>query len=397
TMKRYLLALFAPFLLLAEPAYVPVPIQEHYSRLMTAVKRNRNKEVINEGRYITFFHKDSPFTRETHSHLALALHKSGKYIEANRHFTLYISTELATKYFDDAVKHKFAIAKHFEDNGFDKAFGVDNLLTANKIYSELVSLTASTDYFTKAVDGKFTIARYLEKKGFSQTFGVGNLEKANRIYTEIILSVLSTEYFSEAIERKFEIAKYLEKKGLNKKFGEDQLALATEIYTEIITSMPRSEMTAEALFRKGRILTHSNEYKDGIETYEMLIRRFPKSAYAPDGYLGIANVYIRQITNKFPDEELIARAQLNLDRFRDAFPSEPRLAQAEKLLGGMQERFAKELFEIGDFYQRTKKIAAAKIYYQTVLAQYPLTPSATLSAKRMEKIAKKEATTPLPA
>ncbi|MDN3507591.1 MAG: hypothetical protein P0S94_01575, partial [Simkaniaceae bacterium] len=67
-MKRYLLALFAPFLLLAEPAYVPVPIHEHYSRLMTAVKRNRNKEVINEGRYITFFHKDSPFTRETHYH-----------------------------------------------------------------------------------------------------------------------------------------------------------------------------------------------------------------------------------------------------------------------------------------------------------------------------------------
>ena len=274
-MKQYLLALIAPLFLLAEPAYIPLPVHEHYSRMMKAVKRDRVKEIINEGRYITSFHRSSPFAGETHYQLAIALFKSGKMLEANRHFTLYMSGEQKMKHYDDAREHKFTIAKHFEDRGFDKTFGTDNLLTANRIYSELITLTLGSDHFDQAVKGKFQIAQYLEEKGYNQFIGIGNLEHANKIYTEIILSVISPEYFAEAITRKFNIARHLEAEGLSKRFGGDQLALATEIYSEVITSMPRSEMTAEALYHKGVILSHSNEYKDAIETYEILIRRFP--------------------------------------------------------------------------------------------------------------------------
>lgn len=225
-------------------------------------------------------------------------------------------------------------------------------------------------------------------------FRNGDYELANRHLTKYMRSETTPKHFAEAIEHKFAIAKLFETKEAKKHlFGLKRMPqwlpdrqAAIEIFDEVIAAMPRSELAAEALFRKGNLLTRFKEYKESIDAYQTVIRRFPKSPYAPDSYVGIAAAYLKECLAEFPDPDRLHLAELNLERFVQDFPSEPRIAEVYGMLDRMREAFAKELFEVGSFYQRTKKYTAAKVYYENVIALYPTTPYAYQAAVRLEKL-----------
>ena len=146
---------------------------------------------------------------------------------------------------------------------------------------------------------------------------------------------------------------------------------ALEIYDEVIASMPRHEMAAIATFRKGRLLVRLKDHKLAIETFQTLIRRYPKHPLASDSYLAIANVFLKQSQQEYPDAELIDRADLNLEKFKNHFPGEPRIADAEAISLNLREQLASELYFLGDFYERTKKPRAAAIYYSNIVTKFP--------------------------
>jgi len=297
------LALLIPFVSIGatEAPYEPLPIQEHYSRLITAFQKGHWNRVVYEGKFITATYPYSPFTPESHYYLATAFFELRNYDFANRHFSAYLKSDMSPKYFQESILKKFEIAKLFDGGERTALFG----------------------------------------------------------------------------------SKHLPKWVTNRE-------LSIEIYNEVITSLPRSEMAAESLFRKGMLLANFSEFKESVESFETLIRRFPKNQFAPECFIGIAEVYLKQVQDEFPDPDLIHLADINLDQFKQSFPGEPRVADVEALLEDMSELFAKELFEVGDFYERTKKLNAAKIYFQTLITQYPSTTYAEKSDKRLARIQKKQ-------
>jgi outer membrane protein assembly factor BamD (BamD/ComL family) len=74
---------------------------------------------------------------------------------------------------------------------------------------------------------------------------------------------------------------------------------------------------------------------------------------------------------------------MNLKQFKEDFPREPRLAKAEELLSEMREKYAEELYQIAEFYERTQKPQAACVYYKTILVKYPNTQCAIKSKKHL--------------
>jgi outer membrane protein assembly factor BamD (BamD/ComL family) len=50
----------------------------------------------------------------------------------------------------------------------------------------------------------------------------------------------------------------------------------------------------------------------------------------------------------------------------------------------MQEVYAKSFYEIGQFYERTKKPHASVLYYSKIIKTFPNTKSAELSKKRLK-------------
>jgi len=131
------------------------------------------------------------------------------------------------------------------------------------------------------------------------------------------------------------------------------------------------------------------EFKESIESFQTLIRKYPKHEYAIESFLEIEKVYLKQADPKHQDPNLIELAEINLKKFKEAFPKEPRLSDAEENFRRLQEIYAQGLYEIGRFYERTKKIDSSEIYYKKILSAYPDSNCAKLSLERLDKIKKK--------
>lgn len=232
-------------------------------------------------------------------------------------------------------------------------------------------------------------------------FNQKEYEMANAQFSTYLKNQTTPKHFEEAIQYKFSIAEMFQKGEKKHLMGWRQMPRwmpareeALMIYDEVIVALPHHDLGAKALYGKAQLLLKDEDYKACIETYQMLIRRFPKNAFAAESYLGIGKVYLIQCQNEYPDPDFLDLARINLRKFKQDFPQDLQVAQAEKMLLDMQEIYAANLFETAQFFERTKKPHAAVIYYTKVLANYPQTSQAALSKKRLQKLQPKSPESP---
>lgn len=227
-------------------------------------------------------------------------------------------------------------------------------------------------------------------------YHLGDYDLANRKLSQYLKESASPKFFEEALYFKFLVAEKFRdgaKKHMIQWEKSPSILPAREdavvIYDEVINTLPFHELAAKSLFGKAKLQTYFDEYRQAVETLNLLIRRFPKHELAVEGFLEIASIYQKQ-SKKQQDPNLLDSAEVNLRRFKQAFPGEGRVEEAKKILDGMKEIFAESLYEIGRFYERTHKNSAAVIYYTKLMAKFPDTKSAKSSQKRLEKMKKEE-------
>jgi outer membrane protein assembly factor BamD (BamD/ComL family) len=216
---------------------------------------------------------------------------------------------------------------------------------------------------------------------------------ANEKFSAYLKKQTTPKHFEEAIEYKFAIAEKFQKGAKKHILGWKTMPKwipareeALEIFDEVIMALPHHELGAKALFGKARLLFKDEDYKASIETYQALIRRFPKHELSVQSYLGIGEVYLAQCQNQYPDPDFLDLAEINLRKFRQDFPQNEQITQAEKTFMNMQGIYAANLYETAQFFERTKKPHAAIIYYTKVSVNYPHTEYAVLSQKRLKSL-----------
>jgi outer membrane protein assembly factor BamD (BamD/ComL family) len=221
-------------------------------------------------------------------------------------------------------------------------------------------------------------------------FHKNDFEQANANLTKYLKLLSAPKFFEEAIECKFHIAEQFHRGAKKHIFGWESLPKwiparedALALYEEVVTALPHHELAARALFGKARLLLKEEEYTSSIETYQMLIRRFPKHPLSIESFIGVAEVFLTQSKDRYPDQDYLDLAEINIKKFKFSFPGENRITEAEKMLADMKEVYASNLYDTGRFYERTNKPNAAAIYYTRILAKYPNTKVAERAAKRM--------------
>jgi outer membrane protein assembly factor BamD (BamD/ComL family) len=255
-------------------------------------------------------------------------------------------------------------------------------------------------YYTRLINTQYP------KNNFSQdiTFYLGeayfhmnDLVLANENFSKYLVQEFSPKFYEKAIFYKFEIAKKFYEGGKKHLLGVKKLPKwasgkedAQKIFDEVISSLPNHEICAESLFYKGKLQKDFEDYKESVETFQTLIRKFPKHEFAIESFLEIGKVYLKQADPKKQDPDLLDMAEVNLRKFKEVFPKEERIALAEKDFAQIKEIYAQGLFEIGQFYERTKKPDASKIYYKKIISAFPNTLKAELSQKRLLILEKKK-------
>ncbi len=227
-------------------------------------------------------------------------------------------------------------------------------------------------------------------------FRMNELELANQAFNDYLKGSYNLAKFEEAVNYKFEIATLFEAGAKKRLFGLKKMPKvvpakdeALLVYDEVIAALPRSDMAAQSLYRKGNLLVAFEDYKESIETFQTLIRRFPKNPLTPKSFLAIGDVYLKQCRKEFPDPALVELAEVNLKRFQADYPSDPTIAQLKEQLKIIKEVFAEELLTIGNYYTKKKQFDSAFIYYKTLIKKYSDTRFRDLAYKQIDVLKKK--------
>jgi TolA-binding protein len=227
-------------------------------------------------------------------------------------------------------------------------------------------------------------------------FNLKDFDLANQNFSKYLHRQTTPKHFEEAIQYKYKIAEQFQKGARKHMMGWQSMPKwipaqdeALSIYEEVITALPNDELAAKAIFGKAQILLEQEYFKESVESFQTLIRRFPKNFLAIESYIGIGKVYLKQCQTEYPDRDFLDLAEINLRKFRLDFPKEEKYVEVERMFLQMQEIYAQSLYETGQFFERTKKPQASLLYYNKIVTQFPQTKIAALSQERLEAIKKK--------
>lgn len=197
-------------------------------------------------------------------------------------------------------------------------------------------------------------------------------------------------YFEDAFHYKYCIAEHLKSGRKRRPFknryipkvlcGKD---LALTIYDEVASALPNHDLAIQALYSKAELLRSMGEYRLCVDTYQLLIRRFPKNEIIPACYVNIADTYVEQSRYEFQNPDLLGLAELNARKFAEEYPQDEKIEIVNNSILIIKEYFAKGLCDLGLFYQRMKQPEAAKIYFQSAIEEYPNTNVADFCRTRM--------------
>ncbi len=221
----------------------------------------------------------------------------------------------------------------------------------------------------------------------------GDLEVSNKYFDRYLESGGKLKHFEKVFEYKLQIANHYAHGSKRHLFGlekfprwapakKDSIAL----YDEIIAALPGKEIAAQALYNKADLSRARRQYREAIDALQLLTRRFPRHSLSADSFVTISEIYVEQSRVESQNPDLIALAQVNLQRFYKSFPSDMRVDTAKSNLIMMQEVYAQSLYDTGRFYERKKKPDASTIYYVDTIRRYPGTQAAAKSQERLAKL-----------
>jgi len=270
-----------------------------------------------------------------------------------------------------------SVSEHYE-------LGIENLNCQNWI-------NAATNF--KVVAKCFPLSIYGQDANYYLGVALFQMEEfdfANDAFSDYIGAKNHPKFFIEAIEYKFCIAEAFKKGATRRFFSKKQLpkwasgqALGLTIYDEVITALPSHEFAVRSLYSKANLLLQMKQYRESIDSLQLLVKRFPKHELAPESYMLITTIYLEQSKCEFQNPDILAFAEINVRRFKAEFPREERVIEAENSILEIKEVYAKGLYETGQFYERIEEPRASVIYYQNAIIQFPDTAVARLCEKRL--------------
>jgi TolA-binding protein len=229
-------------------------------------------------------------------------------------------------------------------------------------------------------------------------FNMCEYDFANQSFSKYLECSLTPKHFEDVVKYKFCIAKKFQQgegrrvlgfKRLPKWMSAEQEAI--DIYEELATIYPHDDIAAYALFNKACILLKRGCFKDSVEEYQTVIRRFPRTPIAAMSFQGISVAYVEEAKLQPCNPDFLCLAMVNLKKFKLAFPGDEKLDCLEKNFLIMQATYAKGFYDMGLFYERTDHKRAAWIYYMTTIKEFPNTQYACLAKSRLKILCLPEA------
>jgi outer membrane protein assembly factor BamD len=271
------------------------------------------------------------------------------------------------------------------------AFDQKNYGLALKAASRVVKVWPLSDYAPQA---QYLVGRSYEAKGKD--------EKAFKEYQKLLDKQPKTANYQEILERQYAIAnKFLAGKWF-KLWGVipffSSMDKTAGLYESIVKNGPYSEVAPQAQMKIGEAREKQKKYSLAAKAYETAADRYnDRPKVAADALFRQGLAYQKQAQTAEYDQHTAGQAIATFTDFMTLFPNDPRVREAQAIIGSLHGEQARGNFQIARFYEKRKRWRAAETYYNEVVnlsLHDPNSIYAVQAKQRIDELRKRFLSTP---
>ncbi len=231
-------------------------------------------------------------------------------------------------------------------------------------------------------------AQYLIARCYQAT---GQDERAFKEYQRLIEKYPKSLNYQEVLKRQFEIAdKFLAGKWF-KLWGYipffPSMDRTADMYDKIVKNGPYSELAPQAQLKIGSAREKQHNFPLAVKAYELAADRYhDRPDVSADALYRAALAYNKQAQTAEYDQSTAGQAIATFTDFMTLYPSDARVAEAQKIITSLKTEQARGNFETARFYEKKKKWEAAKTYYNEVVNLTLSDPNSAYGAEARKRI-----------
>ncbi len=213
--------------------------------------------------------------------------------------------------------------------------------------------------------------------------------KAFETYKVVIESYPQSQRAEEVIEREFKIGNVFLSGKKAKIMGLEilpSLSKAADVFEHIVKNAPYSAYGDQASFRLGLTRKKQGQFDKAVEAFQSVIDNYPKSELIQEARFQLADTAFQRSNYSGRDERALDTAGDYVDRYLARHPESEETEKAAKLRGEIDEKNAEKNFRIGLYYEKTKYVSSAIIYYRDVAKRYPSTQWGQKSQEKLKSL-----------
>jgi outer membrane protein assembly factor BamD len=218
-------------------------------------------------------------------------------------------------------------------------------------------------------------------------------EKAFNEYQKLLENFPKAMNYDEVLRRQYEIANRFLAGEWFRLWGYIPFFPSMEktagMFAKIVKNGPYSEVAPQAQMNIGEAREKQANYPEAVKAYERAADRYndrPKIASAALFQEGLA--YEKQARTAEYDQSTAAEAIATLTDFMALYPDDPRVAEAQNVIGALRNEQARGNFAIAKFYEKNGKWKAARTYYNEV-QRNPNSPYAAEALRQIDLLNKR--------
>jgi outer membrane protein assembly factor BamD len=261
-----------------------------------------------------------------------------------------------------------------------EAFDKKDYSLALKSARYLVHTWPLSDYAPQA---QYIVARCLQARGYS--------ERAFKAYQHLLETYPKSVHYEDVLQRQFEIANSFLAGERFKLWGYipflPNMDKTAELFDKIVKNGPYSDVAPQAQLRIGETREKQSNFPDAVKAYERAADRYnDRPKVAADALYREGVAYFKQAATAEYDQNTAAQAIAVFTDFMESYPSDPRVAEAQKMIGRLRTEQARGYFNIAEFYEKGGKLRGAGTYYNEVVRLLWDDPNSIFAVQARERI-----------
>jgi outer membrane protein assembly factor BamD len=163
------------------------------------------------------------------------------------------------------------------------------------------------------------------------------------------------------------------------------MSRTAEMFDKIVNFGPYGPLGPQSQMNIGVARDKEKDYPLSVKAYELAADRYSEQTkLASDALYNAALEYNKQARKADYDQSIAGKAISAFTDFMALYPDDPRVADAQRLIGSLRAVQAQGDFRVAQFYEKEKRWDGARVYYNEVLIRDAGSPLAILARQRID-------------